>query len=90
MPRVSDSIDDFITAVRAAGNPIAILAWQDEWDLTDQHGFGPVRRARLLAYAGGEVIAADADGDACDRDAILARLQAAGLRVELRSRNRAS
>jgi hypothetical protein len=90
MPRVSDPIDGFINAVRTAGSPLAILAWQDEWDLTDQHGFGPVRRVRLLAYADGEVIAADVAGDACDRDAILARLQSAGLRVELRSRNRAS
>lgn len=90
MPRVSDPIDGFIRAVRAAGNPTAILAWQDEWDLTDQRGFGPVRRARLLAYAAGEVIATDVDGDTCDRETILGRLQSAGLRVELRSRNRAS
>lgn len=89
MARVSDPIDGFIAAARAAGCTTAILAWQQEWDLTDQRGYGPVRRGRLVAYAGGEVIAADLDGDACDREAVAARLAAAGLRVETRSRNRA-
>lgn len=86
---MSDPIDGFIAAARAAGCTTAILAWQEEWDLTDARGFGPVRRARLVAYAGGEVIAAEAAGDANDRAAIAARLAAAGLRVETRSRNRA-
>lgn len=89
MTPVNDPIDAFIAAVRRAGITTVILAWQEEWDLTGQRGFGPVRRARLIAYAAGEVIAHDLAGEDCDREAILARLQEAGLRVELRSRNRA-
>ena len=85
---MDQAVDDFITRARAAGAGTAIVAWQDEWDITDAHGFGPVRRARLLAYAGGEVIAADVAGDAVEREAVLGRLRAAGLAVELRSRNR--
>lgn len=89
MAGVSDPIDGFIAAAHAAGCTTAILAWQEEWDLTAQRGFGPVRRARLIAYAGGEVIAADVTGEDNDREHITARLTAAGLRVERRSRNRA-
>lgn len=87
---MDDEIDRFISETRAAGVTTAILAWQQEWDLTDAHGFGPVRRARLIAYAAGRIIAADAPGDAVDRDALAARLTAAGLRVESRCRNLAA
>lgn len=82
-----DPVEDFIASVRAAGVDLAILAWQQEWDLTDDRGFGPVRRGRLIAYAAGEVIATDLAGDQADRDTVASRLAAAGLRVEHRSRN---
>ena len=78
----------FVERVRASGVVRVILAWQGEWDLTDGRGFGPVRRARLLAYAAGEVIAVDLVGDAVDRERLLELLRQGGLTVELRSRNR--
>lgn len=84
---MADPVDIFISDVRAAGADLAILAWQQEWDITAERGFGPVRRARLVAYAQGRVIAADIPGENADRAAIAARLAAAGLRVEQRSRN---
>lgn len=87
---MADDIDRFIGESRAAGARTAILAWQEEWALTDARGYGPVRRARLIAYAAGEVIAADVPGDAVDRTALVGRLTAAGLRVEQRSRNLAA
>ncbi len=82
------TVDSFIERVQACGATRVIVAWQGEWDLTDGRGFGPVRRARLLAYAGGEVIASDVPGDEVDRPALVERLQQAGLSVESRSRNR--
>jgi hypothetical protein len=81
-------VDNFIERTRSSGASRVIVAWQGEWDLTDGHGFGPVRRARLLAYARGEMITADLPGDEVDRTALLDRLSQAGLSVELRSRNR--
>jgi len=81
-------VEGFVERVRASGTARVIVSWQDEWDITDGHGFGPVRRARLLAYAAGEVIAADASGDAVDQAALLEYLQRNGLSVDLRSRNR--
>lgn len=88
MPPMHATVDDFIERTRASGASRVIVAWQGEWDITDGHGFGPVRRARLLAYAAGEVIAADLPGDEVDRAALCDRLGKAGLTVELRSRNR--
>lgn len=87
-PVMADAVDDFIAQVRAGGAATAILAWQEEWDLTSAGGYGPVRRARLLAYARGEVIAADLPDEAVDRDALQARLRLAGLTVVVRPRNR--
>ena len=88
MPESEAIIDQFIELARAGGVSRVIVSWQEEWDITDGHGYGPVRRARLLAYAAGEVIASDVPGDAVDREALLARLAAAGLQADLRSRNR--
>lgn len=84
-----DPIDSFIATIHAKRITTVILGWQQEWDLTAQRGFGPVRRARLIAYGGGEVIAADVGGEEAERETILDRLRAAGLHVELRSHNRA-
>jgi hypothetical protein len=83
-----DPVDRFCAAARAAGASTAIIAWQDEWDLTDAQGYARVRRARLLAYAGGEVVSADLPGDDHDREALSARLGAAGFTVAVRARNR--
>lgn len=82
-------VDGFIARVRAAGAARVVVALQQEWDLTDARGYGPVRRARLLAYAGGELLASDLPGDAIDGEALVGRLRRAGLAVEVRTRNRA-
>jgi hypothetical protein len=82
------TVDRFIAQAHSRGVSRVIVAWQGEWDITDGRGFGPVRRARLLAYAAGEVIAVDLPGDEIDREALCERLRQAGLSVEQRSRNR--
>jgi hypothetical protein len=82
-------VAEFIERSRACGASRVIVSWQEEWDVTDARGYGPVRRARLLAYAGGEVIAADVPGDQIDRDELLGRLRSSGLPVELVVRSRA-
>jgi hypothetical protein len=84
---MDDAIGSFLDQAGAAGVRQAIIAAQAEWDLTDARGFGPVRRARLLAYAAGRVIAVDLPGDAVDLGAVEERLRRAGLTVSRRSRN---
>ena len=79
----------FLERARTCGASRLIVSWQEEWDVTDARGYGPVRRARLIAYAGGEVIAADIPGDQVDRDELLARLQDSGLPVDVVRHNRA-
>ncbi len=89
MPAMQPEVDGFIERVRAAGLTRVIVRWQEEWDVTNQHGYGPVRRARLLAYQAGELLAADVPGDDLDRGALLGHLRASGLDVTLQVRNRA-
>ena len=84
-----DPLDAYLAQVRAAGVATVIVAWQDEWDLTDERGFGPVQRVRLLAYSSGDLLTLDLRGPEADRKVLASRLQAAGVRVELRSRNQA-
>ncbi len=82
-------VAEFIERSRASGASRLIVSWQEEWDVTDARGYGPVRRARLLAYAGGEVIAVDVPGDQVDRDELLGQLRASGLPIEVVRHNRA-
>jgi hypothetical protein len=77
------AVAEFLERTRASGASRIIVSWQEEWDVTDARGYGPVRRARLLAYAGGEVIAADVPGDQVDRDALLGQLRTVGLPVDV-------
>ncbi|MEK7412765.1 MAG: hypothetical protein AAB263_05535 [Planctomycetota bacterium] len=82
-----DQLDAYLAQVVAAGITTVVIAWQDEWDLTDERGFGPVQRTRLLAYRGGEILALELRNALADRRALAKRLIDAGLKVEQRSRN---
>jgi hypothetical protein len=84
-----DPIDRFAASARSAGASTIVVAWQQEWDLTRQHGFGPVSRVRLVAYSGGTMLAEDLPGEAHNREVVAARLRAAGFAVEFRRRNQA-
>lgn len=83
----ADAIADFINQVKAQGITTVVLAWQDEWDLTDDRGFGPVQRTRLLAYHAGELLTLDLRGEQAARSSLGKRLAKAGLQVEQRRRN---
>ena len=76
----------FFAHVRQAGIRDVIVAIQDEWDLTDARGFGPVQRARLLAYRKGDLLACDVVG--LSADDLAQHIRAAGLTPSFRSRNR--
>jgi len=86
---MSDPIDVYIDRLRSTGVATVVLGWQQEWDITAQQGYGPVRRARLIAYHAGEVLALDVPGEDVDRTSLAERLRTAGLAVTLRPRNRA-
>ena len=87
----------FRKELSARGIQTAILAWRAEWAPAGEtpganHGdvvFGSLREVTVLGYhkPSGTVVKLELRGEAADRDGIKAHLQAAGLRVEERSRN---
>jgi hypothetical protein len=89
MRAMADEIESYIAQLHAAGVSAVVLGWQQEWDITAEAGYAPVRRAWLVAYRAGEMLKLDVPGEDVDRQALAGRLRAAGLVVTLRSRNRA-
>ena len=81
-------VASFITLCVARGVRLVVVAWQDEWAQTPQAGavdYSRVVETTLLAYHEGHIIRLAAPFLA--RDEARRALEAAGLTVELRSRN---
>ncbi len=81
-------VESFITACRERNLPKAVIAWQNEWAQTpqpDQVNYDRVQETTLLAYHGGTILRFTSK--TLTKDEAQAALTAAGLTVELRSRN---
>jgi hypothetical protein len=81
-------VASFIAACRERNLTKVVIAWQDEWAQTpqpDQVHYDRVRETALLAYQDGTIIRHLSK--TLTRDEAQTALTAAGLTVELRSRN---
>jgi hypothetical protein len=81
-------VASFIQICRERTLTKAVIAWQDEWaqtPLPDQVNYDRVRETTLLAYHGGTIIRFVSK--TLLKDEAQATLTAAGMTVELRSRN---
>jgi len=87
-----ESLEAFIEACRQRDAHRVVLAWRAEWgpagDGSRDGEYHQRRECRVLAYDRGTIVACDLVDH--DRAAIHEQLVAAGLSVELRSRNLAT
>ena len=79
----------FVAACGEHAITTVVLTWRQEWGpqqvADDPTDYGPRNEVRLLAYHAGTIHSCDLSG--VDRDGLRADLEAAGLQVELRTRN---